>query len=159
MNDERFNVLKKHLCSREAFDLAENDPQVDFSNWDTIDSIQTICTPLGDYVVLTDVESLQMATKDIMQTLWACRADFLARHLPLSEDVIRHIQKTMSEDANETFATLLDIKCKHCRTERYNAAALVAEALEADGHAHYIAHYDHKQHASDCGNFYIYRTH
>lgn len=103
------------------------------------------------YLVLTDSEADEAAAEYIKTSLWAFNASFLAEQTELPEEVFSSLQESRSEDANETFLTLVE-KCG-------DLEEFVSAAIGADGRGHFLAQYDgNENEAGDSLQFYIYRT-
>jgi hypothetical protein len=97
-----------------------------------------------EYLVLTDNEADEYATKAILDSVWAFRASFLEAHISdLDESCIQKIQE-LCEDANPVLLKLLNDK-----------AHFVDDAVLSDGRGHFIGQYDFEEHEQ--GEYFIYR--
>ena len=110
----------------------------------------------GEYLVLTDDEAYDMCKEQILDSLWAIRAEFLVSHMDLGNG-----------SANETIAAIKAVqeKCfESCNALLFAAIRdtddFVTEAISADGRGHFLAIYDHEEHEGvvDGQSFYIYRV-
>lgn len=103
----------------------------------------------GDWVVLTDSEADERARDEVEKSLWAFNPIFLGAYIDcgLPADVMKRIQETMCEDANEAVKCLVGD----------NFDRLVKDAIGADGRGHFLSHYDGEE-VELTGGLYAYRT-
>lgn len=110
----------------------------------------------NEYKVLTDTEADEEAKNEILNSLWAFKADFILKHTDFynsstqREDTefinsLQMLQSSICESANSIVRALIS-----------NIDDFVHDAIDADGRGHFISWYDGKEHEQD--NFYIYRT-
>lgn len=114
-----------------------------FGNHDYF-GLKTIETDDGaEYAVGTKAQAEKAAKAYILDSLWAFRAEFIARICKLSTkeaEAIKKMQAEMSEDANPLVQRIIGEK---------NLGRFVKEAIRADGLAHFLASYDGKERRSD----------
>lgn len=134
-NMTKIEALAKHL-EIEVDDISEN---TDGTFGD--DNSQS-----GEYLVLTDGEADEMVKENILESLWAFNASFLASHCDVDQDVIESIQANEKyESNNQVFKKLIN-----------DLDHFVDDAVSSDGRGHFLSTYDGDEH--EVGEFYIYRT-
>ena len=112
--------------------------------------------PCGDYKVLTDEEADEETREEIINSLWAFKAEFIIRHTEFwntctgqeamdAEDALKEMQGKLCESANTLVKALIaDID------------KFVEDAIDNDGRGHFLAYYDGLE--DESGEYYIYRT-
>jgi len=103
-----------------------------------------------EYFVLTDDEANTYAKVNIRDSLWAFRAEFIARYTKVTLDdraiaALKNVQEILCEDANELIYALIE-----------NFDVFVEDAIRADGRGHFISQHDGEEHEQ--GKYYIYRV-
>lgn len=141
---ERIEALAKHL----AIELEDGETLEEYITEDSWTE-HSFDGEGGTYLVLSDSEADDAALEYVKTSLWAFNASFLAEHTELPEEVFTALQGR-SEDANDTFLTLVE-KCCDGGLEAFTAAA-----ISADGRGHFLAQYD--GHEIEVGEWFIYRT-
>jgi hypothetical protein len=101
----------------------------------------------GEYLVLTDEEADDAAHAEIVRSLWAFNAEWLAGYTPLPVEAIRAIQEAMYEDASDAFESLIGD----------DMDAFVYDSIGADGRGHFLAGYDGEE-IELAGDYYAYRV-
>jgi hypothetical protein len=99
-------------------------------------------------MVLTEEEADEKAAEKIRDSVWAFNSSFIIEHSDLpaeAEEMVSFFQEKKSEGANETLTALIK-----------DMDEFIADAISADGRAHFLATYDGKEEGE--GNFLIYRT-
>jgi len=99
------------------------------------------------YLVLTDRQANLRTKEYILDMIWAFKASFLARYIPLEIEDIEVIQ-TKCESSNNAFLTLLGNKKNK----------FVADAIRSDGRGHFLSGYDGHENYDHKSKYYIYRT-
>ncbi len=105
--------------------------------------LKTIETDDGTYAVGTKAQAEKAAKAYILDSLWAFRAEFIARVCKLSAkeaEAIKKMQSEMSEDANPLVRRIIGEK---------NLDRFVKTAIKEDGLKHFIARYDNEERRSD----------
>lgn len=100
-----------------------------------------------EYLVLTEDEADEKAAESIKDSVWAFNPDFIIEHSDLpaeAEEMVRFFQEKKSEGANETLTALIK-----------DMDEFIADAISADGRAHFMNSYDSKE--EEEGDFLIYR--
>jgi len=104
----------------------------------------------GEYLVLTDDEADERAEREIKESLWAFRAEFIASHSTngWSDECVKSLEKMqgeLCESANPIIEALIK-----------DMDHFISDAISADGRGHFISRYDSEE--NEEGEFYIYRT-
>ena len=137
LNDrERVIALAMHLHDY-SFDFEDVDSYID-----------------NGYLVYTDEEADEAVRKHIEETVWAFTPSFLQVHTGVSIDVIRQMQESMSEGANEAITAMIK-----------DFDDFVDDAIACDGRGHFLAPYDHEENYASFSNkegknvtYFIYRV-
>jgi len=101
------------------------------------------------YIVLTDEEADEMAKRDVLDSLWAFNADFLAGESGIDIEVFKAIQANgRCEDNNEAISRLIG-----------DETDFAEAAIRADGRGHFISHYDGNENEESVNGttYFIYR--
>ncbi len=103
----------------------------------------------GEYLVLTDDEADDRCRESIAESLWAFKAEFLAKMTGFKPNVFEPMV-AMCEDANAPIGALVSSTC--------GVDAFCAEAIKAEktGRGHFLAGYDFIEHKVP--PYFIYRT-
>ena len=130
----KIETLAKHLDC-EVDDLKEND-DCNFEDGG------------NSYMVLTDEEADDQAKEQILDSVWAFNASFLASHAKegIDEEVIQSIQDNDRCEGNNKVLTALIEDLDH----------FVKDAILSDGRGHFLSSYDGEEYES--GDYLIYRT-
>lgn len=140
LEDHRGVVLLAHL--REDGDSAR---PADISE----ERENTFSYGRGEYLVLTDYEADEAATKYIEESLWSFNSGFLASATGLPAEVFKALQDKCEGDA---VYKLVEATC--------GVDSFVEAAISADGRGHFLACYDGKENELCVGGkieFFIYR--
>ncbi len=89
-----------------------------------------------EYAVGTHAQATKAAKVNILDSLWAFNADFIARFADLDDETakgLRKMQEEMSENANPLVRRIIGEK---------NLTKFVSEAISADGLGHFLSPYD-----------------
>lgn len=97
-----------------------------------------------DYLVLTDEEADEKAHEEILNSIWAFKAEFLSAHSSLDAETISIIQQAKYEDANEPLKRMIN-----------DLDHFINDAISSDGRGHFMNSYD--DHENEQNDFYIYR--
>lgn len=107
----------------------------------------------NDYDVYTDEEADEAVREYIEQSVWAFTPSFLQAHTGVSIDIIRQMQESMSEGANEAITAMIK-----------DFDDFVDDAIACDGRGHFLAPYDHEENYASFSNeegknvtYFIYR--
>lgn len=102
----------------------------------------------AEYLVVEGYRADQRARADILGSVWAFRAEFLAAHCVegVDADTIRAIQDNGRCEGNNAVLTRLIENVDH----------FVADAIGADGRGHFLSSYDGEEH--QIGRWFIYRV-
>ena len=103
------------------------------------------------YIILTEEEANELAKENILDSLWAFKADFIIDHTALpriATDMLKEYCLKHSNDANETIRELILDEDK-----------FVEDAMDADGRGHFMNSYDGEEHEVCVGSkiLYVYR--
>lgn len=98
------------------------------------------------YLVLTDSEADELAKENILETIWAFNANFLAAHSDLDPNDIQLIQDNGKCEDNNKLLTKLINDLDH----------FVDDAIRCDGRGHFLATYNNNEEFME--GYYIYRT-
>jgi hypothetical protein len=104
----------------------------------------------GEYLVLTDNEADERAHREIKDSLWAFRAEFIASHSTngWSDECVKSLQK-MQNELCESANPIIEALIK-------DMDHFVSDAISSDGRGYFISRYDGEE--NEEGEFYIYRT-
>ena len=122
-----------------AVKMAEYQPEnVDYHDNDdwTIDG--------NDYRFFTDDEADDACSDYIKESVWAFKADFLARQTGIDSKVFEILCREC-ESANDPILTMIE-----------DYVDIVEAAVSSDGRGNYLSPYDGKE--IELGEFYLYRT-
>ena len=108
-----------------------------------------------EYLILTDEESDEKTAKEIKNSLWAFKADFIIRYCKNYNDMdnyeynaavesLQEAQKNQCESLNGLVYALID-----------NIDEFIRDAIIADGRGHFINYYDGVE--NELNGLYIYR--
>lgn len=150
ITDEKKQALKQFLSIP---DEDMNDIKV--TQWD-----KNIVEIYGqEYLVLTDMEADDRAKQDILNSLFAFRADFILKHCSTYDEMstwefdkareaLEKIQGHFAEGINALVKALIS-----------DIDKFVEDAICADGRGHFISHYDGRENEEEVNNvtYYIYR--
>ena len=107
------------------------------------------------YAVGTDEEATEAAGKNIKDSLWSFRAEFLAEMTDIPSSVFEALQP-QCENSNDAVRVLIE---KTCGLEDF-----IESAIDSDGRGYYLASYDFEEHEasftdeqSDEQTLYFYR--
>lgn len=172
-NDEKYFILNDT-----AYEGTKDDAETDYKNEyganyenagmlsdDDIPNFETWCQEnltevepydednhSNDYLVLTDDEADEKAKEDILESLWAFNASFIAYHTDLDEEVIQAIQDNgKCESNNGTIHNLIK--------KLGDLDDFVSDAISEDGRGHFMSSYDGNENEETVNGttFYIYR--
>lgn len=143
MEKEKIEVLKNFLLE-DGFYSVEELKKAEFTYENNSISVFN-----RDYLVLTEEEADEKAKEEIMETLWAFNAEFIAEHSSrVNSDhqikAIRKMQIELCEDSNNIISALID-----------DIKEFVNDAIYVDGRGNFLALYDGVE--EECEDFYIYR--
>lgn len=99
----------------------------------------------GEYLVLTELEAQAAVLENIKESVWAFKAEFLAKWIPLKVPAIKGLQEGC-ENCNEAILARIGSKLED----------FVAAAVAADGRGHFLSGYDGEE--VKIGNYFIYRS-
>jgi hypothetical protein len=88
----------------------------------------------AEYLVLTETETEEMVKQEILGSVWAFNASWLADYVPLAKTVIVKMREAMSEAANEALLALIK-----------DPDQFIADSVAADGRGHFLSDYDGKE--------------
>lgn len=147
---QKLEALKAHLIENENF-TEEEAEELTYEE-------RRECFTCGswEYKVFTDEEADEATREDILESLWAFRAEFVLRHTAFyqnSTDTEDHefckalegLQSSICEGATPIIKALIEDLDK-----------FVSDAIFADGRGHFLAPYDGDE--IECGEFFAYRT-
>ena len=108
--------------------------------------------PGGEYSVFTEDEAEEAAGEYIRDSVWAFTAWFIADHAPdgITSDHIDAMRGDSCEECNDAMIALVEAGSGMDR--------FISDAIGMDGLGHFLAHYDHEENDSPCGQFLIFRT-
>lgn len=106
-----------------------------------------------EYLVLTEDEADAKAAEEIRNSVWAFTEWFIADHTPdgITADHIDTLRGDSCEGCNDAMTALVEAGTGMDR--------FISDAISADGLGHFLAHYDHEENDSPCGQFLIFRIH
>ncbi len=165
-NGEDFFILNDtaYEGTKEDAERAYNDEQhemndntkIDFETWcqENLTEVEPYDEDnhSNDYLVLTDDEADEKAKEDILESLWAFNASFIAYHTDLDEEVIQAIHDNgKCESNNDTIHNLIK--------KLGDIDDFVSDAISADGRGHFLSSYDGNENEETVNGttFYIYR--
>lgn len=104
----------------------------------------------SEWLVLTDYEAEDRVTEEIIDSLWAFKAEWLAKRTGVDIDAFRSLHR-LSEDAQPLIRALVDATC--------GIEQFVNESVDADGRGHFLSSYDGEEVEVevDGRGFYLYR--
>ena len=107
----------------------------------------------GEYLVLTDEEADEEAKKEIKNSLWAFKAEFILQECGMSlnhdvENSLIAMQSACCEDCNDFILALIEGTC--------GIDKFADDAIGFDGRGHFISEYDGEEVDAE-GEYYIYR--
>lgn len=103
----------------------------------------------AEYLVLTDDEADERCKEQIMQSLWAFNASFIASHSKSawSDSCVKAFEKMqgkLCEDANPLIEAMIE-----------DMDYFVSDAVSSDGRGHFLSFYDGNE--NEHGEYFIYR--
>lgn len=138
--DKRIELLAKHLGIEPS--------EVTISSYDS----DTLEAEGAEYLVLDDTDADARTKENILDSLWAFRAEFIASWVD-HEDTesfcksLRTIQGDQCESANPVIKAMLG----------NNLDAFIRDAILSDGRGHFLSSYDSEE--IELGSdYYAYRT-
>lgn len=152
-NQKKFETLKTYLLEMGHANPEELEDLTIKNCFN--DSYNTFEIIGNEYKVLTDEEADETAKTEILNSLWAFRAEFVLHHTVFYEDstptedqafieALRDLQGRIAESATPIIKALIK-----------NLDEFVFDAIDADGRGHFISWYDGREH--ELNDLYIYR--
>jgi len=145
--------------ARENYEIEMNEiklnhgKRIDFSEWasDNLTEVEEYNENDfdNDYLVLTDEEADEKAKEQILDSVWAFNASFLASETDIDVEVFEAIQNNgRCESNNKAILSMID-----------DEDSFVEAAISADGRGHFLSPYDSNENEETVEGqiFYIYR--
>ena len=150
ITDEKKQALKQFLSIPD-----EDMDNIKVTQWDK----NTVEIYDKEYLVLTDMEADDRVKQDILNSLFAFRADFILQHCSTydemstwefdhAKEALEKIQGHFAEGINALVKALIS-----------DIDEFVKDAVNADGRGHFISHYDEYENEEEVNGvtYYIYR--
>lgn len=110
----------------------------------------------NEYKVLTDEEADETAKDEILNSLWAFRAEFVLHHTVFYEDSTQTEDQAFIEALQDLQGKIAESATPIVKALIKNLDEFVSDAIDVDGRGHFISWYDGREHEQN--DLFIYRT-
>ena len=120
------------------------------------DSYNTFEVIGNEYKVLTDEEADETAKDEILNSLWAFRAEFVLHHTAFYEDSTHTEDQAFIEALQDLQGRIAESATPIVKALIKDLDEFASDAIDADGRGHFISWYDGREHEQN--DLFIYRT-
>ena len=153
-NEKKLKTLKTYLLEIGHANSEELEPLTVENCFN--ESYNTFEVVGNEYKVLTEDEANETAKTEILNSLWAFKAEFVLHHTVFYEDSTDYEDKAFIDALQDLQSRIAEGATPIIKALIKNLDEFISDAIDADGRGHFISWWDGKEHEQN--DLYIYRT-